>query len=319
MPTTGFPGGINAPNVGGGWTAVPGKVFYVGNRTGLPSSNGLDPDHPFSTLNAALAKTQSNRGDAIRILPGHVETISTADQMSNLKAGTLIEGWGWGDMRGILRWTAATATFLLDVAGVTIRNLRMQWAGSPSATAALTVAAPITVTGTGCRIAECDIDCGVDADQIITCGIRINAAGFVFEDNVVHGAAAAEITAAGTVLRLVAADRCVIRRNHISAALATDTDGVIETITTASLDINISDNIIYSNGAGSTCALDFGQDLVCTGFVFGNTLVVDADGTAQTVVLTVHANNNLAGSTSRANEMVTNNNERGLVCLTATS
>ena len=316
MGATGFPGGITSPSIGGGWTAVPGEVFYVGNRSGLPSSNGKDSKHPFSTLNAALAKTVSNRGDAIRVLPGHIEDISTADQMTNLKAGTLIEGFGWGDMRGILRWSAAGATFLLDVAGVTIRNLRMQWAGNPAATAALTVAAPITVSGTGCRIAECDIDCGVDADQIITCGLAVGAAGFIFEDNTVHGATAAEITAAGTVIRLAAADRCIIRRNHISAALATDTDGVIETLTTASLDINISNNLIYSNGSGSTCALDLGQALACTGFLMDNQLVVDADGTAQTVVLTVSATANMAGERNFA---VSNNNERGLVCLTATT
>ncbi len=316
MAATSFPGGIVSPSIGSGWTAVPGKVFYVGNRSDLPSSGGADPDHPFATLNTALASTVSGRGDAIRILPGHVETISTADQMTNLKANTLIEGWGWGNQRGILRWTAAAATFLLDVAGVTIRNVRMQWAGDPAATTALTVAAPITVTGAGCRISQCDIDCGVDADQIITCGLLVNAADFTFDTNTVHGATLAEITAAGTVIRLTAADRCRILNNHISAALATDTDGVIETITTASLDIVISNNLIYSNGAGSTCALDLGQALACTGFVMDNQLVVDADGTAQTVVLTVSATANMAGERNFA---VTNNNERGLVCLTATT
>lgn len=314
MPPTVFPGGLESPNIGG--LPVAGKVFYVGNRTGLPASNGKDPTHPFSTLNGALAKTVANRGDVVRLLPGHVETISTADQMSNLVAGTTIEGMGYGHQRAILRWTAATATFLFDVAGTVVRNLRMQWAGDPTATAALTVAAPITVTGAGCSIRGCDIDVGIDADQIITCGLRVNATDFVAEDNVIHGATLAEITAAGTVIRLVAADRCVIRRNYISAALATDTDGVIETITTASLDIDVSDNYLYSNGSGSTCVLDFGQDLVCTGRLQRNLLVVDADGTAQTVALTVHANCNFAGLD---NFFVSNNNERGLVCLTATT
>lgn len=318
MPATGFPGGINSPSVGAGWTAVPGKVFYVGNRTGLPSSNGKDPDHPFATLNAALAKTQANRGDAIRILPGHVETISTADQMSNLVAGTLIEGWGVGAQRGILRWSAAGATFLLDQAGTVLRNLRLQMAGNPAATAALTVAAPITVSADGCAIENCDWNVGVDADQIITVGLTTTAAGtnLRIENCRIFGDPAAEITAAGTVIRLVGADGFILRDCHIAAALATDTDGVLETITTASKNILVANNVIHSNGAGSTCALDFGQDLVCTGFLMDNQLVVDADGTAQTVAITVHANNNLAGE---RNFMVSNNNERGLVCLSATT
>lgn len=321
MGVTNFPGGINAPNVGAGWTAVPGKVFYVCNRTGAGSGNGEDPAHPLASINAALTKTVADRGDAVRVLPGHVDPITAADGWSEAKANTLVEGWGTGAQRGIVRWSAAGATVLFNVAGFVVRNLRLQMAGDPAATAALTVAAPITVSADGCAIQGCDWNVGVDADQIVTCALATAAGGtnLLIEDCRIFGDPAAEITAAGTVIRLVAADGAIIRNCHIAAALATDTDGVIETITTASKNIVVANNIIHSNGAGSTCALDFGQDLVCTGFVYGNTLVVDADGTAQTVVLTVHANNNLAGSTSRANEMVTNNNERGLVCLTATT
>lgn len=316
MPTTGFPGGLTSPSIGGGWTAVPGKVFYVGNRSGLPSSNGKDPDHPFSTVNAALAKCSANRGDAVRILPGHVEAIDSADEWSSLVAGVLVEGYGTGNQRPVIRWSAAAATVLFDQAGTVLRNCRLQMAGDPTATTALTVAAPITVSAAGCAIQGCDIDCGVDADQIVTVGITTTAAsdGFIFEDNFVHGAAAAEITAAGTFLRLVGCDRAVIRRNYFSAALATDTDGIIEFLTTASTDVDISDNYFYSNGGSSTCAVDAGADLVNTGRLLRNLMTVDADATAGTVVFTVHANCNFA---LLDNFLVNNNNERGLVIGTA--
>lgn len=316
MAATGFPGGISSPSIGG--DPIAGRVWYVGNRSGLPSSNGKDPDHPFSTINAALAKNVASRGDVIRLVPGTVATIDAADALSALVANVTIEGMGVGYQRGIIRWTAAAATLLMDQPGTVLRNLRLQMAGDPTATTALTVAAPITVSAGGCAIKDCDWQVGVDADQIVTVALTTTAGAkdLLIEDNVIVGDTTAEITAAGTVIRLVGADRCRIRRNHISAALATDTDGLIETITTASKDINISNNYLYSNGAGSTCVLDFGQDLVCTGFVMDNQLVVDADGTAQTVVLTVHANNNLAGERNFA---VSNNNERGLVCLTATT
>lgn len=315
MPT-GFPGGITSPDVGSGWTAVPGKVFYVSNRTGLPSSNGLDPSHPFASVNAALAKCQANRGDGIRILPGHVDPVAAASAWSSLVAGVTIEGFGRGDQRGIVRWSAADATVLLNKAGVCIRNLRMQWAGDPAATTALTVAAPITITGTGTTLLDIDVDCGVDADQIVTVGCTVNAAGCRLERVVAHGAAAAEITATGTVIRLVAADRCVIKDCYISAALATDTDGVIETLTTASLDLDISDNYLYANGAGNTCALDMGAALACTGRLKSNLMVVDADATAQTVVFTRNAANNMA---LMDNNLVNDNNERGLVIGTASA
>lgn len=316
MAQTQFIGGI----VGMGGMPIVGNILYVGNGTEgastRPSSNGKDPRHPFASVKLALAKTIANRGDVIRVLPGHVETVSAADGWADLVAGTTIEGVGWGHQRGIIRWTAAAATILLNVAGVTLRNLRMEMAGDPAATTALTVAAPITVSAAGCRIAECDIDVGVDADQIVTVAITTTASGddLVIEDNFIHGAAAAEITAAGTVIRLVGADRCVIRRNYISAALATDTDGLIETLTTASVDIDISDNYLYSSGAGSTCVLDFGAAVACRGRVKSNLLVVDADATAGTVVITVNAANNLA---LLDNFLVNDNNERGLVIGTA--
>lgn len=316
MPTTGFPGGITSPSIGG--RPVAGRIWYVGNRSGLPSSNGKDPEHPFSSVNAALAKNIAKRGDVIRVLPGHIDSLSAADALSALVENVTIEGMGEGNQRGIIRWTADAATLLMDQPGTVIRNLRLQLAGDPAGTTAITTAAAITVSAAGCVIRDCDWDVGVDADQIITVGLVTTAGGkgLVMEDNLIHGAKAAEITAAGTVIRLTGADRFVFRRNYVSAALATDTDGLIETLTTASLDIDISDNYFYSNGAGSTCALDFGADLVNTGRIQRNFCTVDTDGTAGTVVITQHANSNFA---LLDNFLVNNNGERGLVIGTASA
>jgi len=317
MGVTNLPGGINSPSIGSGWTAVPGKAFYVGNRTGLPSSKGKDPDHPFASVAAALPWCQDGRGDAIRILPGHVEAIDAADKWSNLAAtNVLVEGWGYGNQRPIIRWSAAGATLLMDKAGFVIRNCRLQMAGDPAATAALTVAAPLTMSAAGCGIAGCDWQVGVDADQIVTVAVTTTAAAddCFIEDNYIVGDPTAEITAAGTVIRLVGADRMKIRRNVISAALATDTDGLIESLTTASLDLDISDNYFNSSGSGSTCCLDFGAALACTGRLQRNLCKVDADGTAGTVVLTLHANDNFA---LLDNFLVNNKSERGLVIGTA--
>lgn len=307
MPLTNYTGGIQAPNIGGAGT-VAGKVFYVGNRSGLPSSNGADPQHPFATLNAALAKCQANRGDVVRILPGHVETISSADQMSNLVAGVTIEGIVTGGKNlPVLRWTAAAATFLLDVAGVTLRNLWLQMAGDPSGSTALTVAAPITVSAARCAIEGCLIQVGVDADQLVTDAITTTAAAddFVVNDCEIYGAAAAEVT---TVLKLVGADRLRLTRCKITAASATDTAGIVVFATTASTDILISDVVIHANGAGNKTCIDMSAALANTGTIDYVLCRNMTDANTEWILTTgagcdVQLGNNVYG--------VNNSNERG--------
>lgn len=300
---------------------ITGRQFFVGASTAAGASvRGVRKANLFATVNDALAKCVADRGDVVTLLPGHVAAITAADMWSSLVAGVTIQSvpGAVGNQRAIVRWSAAAGTLLMDQAGTVLRNLRLQMAGDPSATTALTVAAPITCSAAGCAVLDCDWQVGVDADQIVTVAFTTTAAAndLRIERNRIIGAVAAEITAAGTVIRLVGADGAVIRDNYIAAALATDTDGLIETITTLSDNLDISRNFFYSNGAGSTCALDFGQDLVNSGQVRDNLLVVDADGTAVTVALTQHANSNLA---LLDNFMVSNNGERGLVIGTAST
>lgn len=308
-----------------GYVMVPtgGLVHYV-HSSGAGALDLLPPGmaspSPASferSVNAAMAKCRSNRGDRIVCLPGHVETVSTANFWSSVKAGVGVFGLGTGTLRPKFTYSAQAATLLLSVANVWIDNCQFELAGDPGSTTALTVDSAISITGIGCQITRCYFQVGVDADQIITLGILVNAGKVKILDNIFIGATAGEITAAGTVIRLTAADEVQIKGNYMSAALATDTDGLIETLTTASLNVDIRDNFLYSNGSGSTCCLDFGAALACTGFVDWNQLGVDADGTAQTVALTVSATNNLI--LGQNNFMVSNNNERGLIVGTATT
>lgn len=288
-----------------------GRDFYVLSAAQQAKLKGDLRTRSFTTVNAAFNACEANRGDKIYVCEGYTESIGAADAWSNVKAGVRVIGMGRGTNRPKFTWTLGSATLLLDVANVTIENCQLELAGDPAATAALTVAAAITITGAGCGLYGNHFQVGVDADQIITLGILVNAAKVEIIGNTFIGAAAAEITAAGTVIRLTAADQCKINYNYMSAALATDTDGLIETLTTASIDLEIVGNYIYSNGAGSTCCIDFGAALACTGFMDFNNCTVDADATAGTVVFTKNAANNMALGNN--NFLVNDNNERGLV------
>jgi hypothetical protein len=208
----------------------------------------------FTTLNAALAQCRSGAGDVVLVLPGHAENISSADQMSNLVAGTKIIGLGDGNERGSFTWTAAGATFLLDVANVTVANLRLFWAGPHAAGSALTVAAPMTVSAAGCAIIGCQIFAGFDADQIVTIGLTTTAAAddFVFEGNDLFAETAAECT---TMIQFVGADRLWFSGNHITAATSAVGVGVIRFLTTASTNIRLYHSTIQNTKAASENAI----------------------------------------------------------------
>lgn len=221
--------------------------------------SGVAPDESYNpklrtTLNAALALCRSGKGDVVVVLPGHAENISTADHMSNLVAGTVIIGLGHGTLAPTFTWTATAATFLLNVANVAIHNCRMFMAGSTTSTTALTVTAPITVSAGGCGIFGCYIDFGVDVNQLCTIPITTTADGddFRFEGNTCFGDTAAECT---TFLRLVGADRAVIRNNRIIGATSSVVVGLVQFITTDSLNVLMDkDNHIRNNKAASSAA-----------------------------------------------------------------
>lgn len=195
-----------------------------------------------TTLNSALNEC-SDQGDYVLVLPGHEENISSADQMSNLVAGTTILGLGSGTNRPTFTWTTAASSFLLDVADVTIANCVLKLCDASNG--GVTVAAPITVSAAGCAIVGCDIRFGADADDIVTIGITTTAAAddFSFIGNKCTGATAAECT---TFLRLVGADRFYMADCYVDGATSSTTVGVLQMLTTASTNVFI-DNCQFVN------------------------------------------------------------------------
>lgn len=209
----------------------------------------------YTTLNAALAQCRSGAGDVVIALPGHAENIASANAItSSLVAGTKIIGLGSGADRPTFTWTAALSSLLLNKANVVIDNCVLQLATAPGTTTAATVAAPITVSAAGCSITNCYINFGIDADQIVTNGITTTAAGtdFVFSNNYCVSATTAECT---SFLKLVGADRCVLRNNYIAGATSSAAVGLLLFATTASVDIYSANNVIINRKASSAAAV----------------------------------------------------------------
>lgn len=238
-----------------------GQILFVGNRTGLPSGDGSSPEYPLATVggaSGALAKLQgtTNRGHVIFVLPGHAESVSSADYFSHTGTANsfAIVGLGRGTSRPSFTWTTATSTWLIDTANVQLDNCQLFLAGADAAGSALTVAAPITISAAGCGIRNCDGKFGFDADQIVTIGITTTAAadGLTLENNRFTGATAAECT---TFMDIIGVDGLIMRNNYFAGATSATTVGIVRFATTASLDIVLEYNTYANRKAASSHAV----------------------------------------------------------------
>ena len=247
-------------NVRGGLPC--GLTLYVSSNGGLDRNgsvsggfgDGTNINAPLATLAAAMSalNNRTNRGDVIYVLPGHTESISTADYFSNTGTASrcAVIGLGAGDGRPTFTWTTATSTWLMDTAGVEIANCNLYLAGA-SATGALTVAAAITVSAADCRFVGNYIHTGWDSDSIVALGISATDAadGLVMIGNEVIGVSTAVPTTAP--IQIAGADRAKILGNRISAPSASGI-GVIKLVATAATQIQIIGNDLQNNAASST-------------------------------------------------------------------
>ena len=253
-----FPG-LPRQNIGAGIqtdfgtiVGVGGKVVaYVHHSGAAVTDDQAIASMTLKTLNQALALCRSGKNDTVIVLPGHAENISSADQMSSLKAGTQIVGVGSQNNRPTFTWTAATSTFLLDAANVSLSNLILNM---DPGTGSVNVAAPITVSAAGCALRNCKIRMGTDANSLVTIGITTTAAADDFEitNCEIYGATAAECT---TMIQFVGADRLKFIGNTVVGATSNAAVGVIRFLTTASTDIKMIDNVVRNNKALSTLVI----------------------------------------------------------------
>jgi hypothetical protein len=249
-----------------------GRVFWVCNASGLPSGNGLDPDHPKSTLDGALAKCVAGRGDVVYVMEGHAENLSSATSLSSLVAGTKIIGLGQGTNKPMFTFSAAASMVTISAANVMIRNCQWLCAG-PRGTTALTVTLPWTVSGAGFAFIDNEVQVGVDSDQLATDCFSLTATAddATFANNYFWGGAGSVIT---TVLKTTGAvDRLKILNNVVTAEVATAASGVLFDLSNAA----IVDNLIIGNQlANNTSSAKFviKPHASSTGFVDGNTYYV---------------------------------------------
>jgi len=263
-----------------------GQVFYVRGTAGTVLLYNDDPpglrERLHATVQVAARSTVAGRGDKIICLPNHTENLASADSWSNMTASTSVIGVGRGANRPTFTFTAAGSTLALNDANVTIANCRFLAAG-PAGSTALSVAAPFTCSAAGNAIVGNYIQVGIDADQLATAAFTTTAAAtdLVIDANEVDGAAAAEMT---TCFSFVGASGLRFTRNVVRGALATDTDGLLQFITTASDRVLIADNLLHANGTGNTVCIQMAGNIVNTGWIVRNFMRNMTDGNNNYIV-----------------------------------
>ena len=250
LSTASFPGGVD---LGTAIVLPPGgEVRAYVRSTGPADGDPLDLNNKLvTTLNAGLARCRASRGDVVVVLPGHTESIATADAWSSLVAGTTILGIGRGTLRPTFTWTATGSTVLFNVANVTIQNCILNMdPGSGS----VTVAAPITVSAAGCKFINCQGRFSTDANSKVTIGITTDANADELGIHGCHfyGATAGECT---TFLDLIGVDRLHITDSVFEGATSAVAVGIVRFATTASLNIRLERNVYINRKASSTCAV----------------------------------------------------------------
>lgn len=129
MPITNFPNGVSSfgiPVFGSGPIITTGNIFFVSSVSGSNSNIGTDPSKPFATIDYAIGKCTANNGDHIIAMPGHIETLNAAGDVTFDVAGVTCIGIGSGAARPqFLFNTASTVDINFDAASIVLDNFLM--------------------------------------------------------------------------------------------------------------------------------------------------------------------------------------------------
>jgi hypothetical protein len=182
-----------------------GNVYFVSSVTGS-ATGGYTADAPISTIDAAVALCTASNGDTIVVMPGHVETVSTAGGLDLDVAGITVIGIGNGALQPKVDFTtAATVDVDIDAANITIENIQFEASFAD-------IAAAIDVNADDCTIRNCRFLAPV-ADENAKIWIlgataagsdRLKVEGCYFQDKDTqntHAISLADGTADGVVIR----------------------------------------------------------------------------------------------------------------------
>ena len=237
-----------------------GTVFFVDSSTGSDGNSGLDPLHPFATLDYATNQCTANKHDIVYIMPNHAETIASATTWAPDVAGVQYIGIGVGSDMPELTFSATASQVAITGASTTFKNIRFL-AGISNVVAGVKAnASHITFDG-------CHWDFSTTAYNFLW-GLSADTADYLTVKNC-RFLSELDTTGALSGIRIDASDFAIVEGNYFSGEF---NNAAIESATTeaASTGIFISNNRIYNSDTASTYGGGIALRCACTGMIASN-------------------------------------------------
>jgi len=216
-----------------------GARFFVCSLTGTDgAAYGFTPDKPYATLDYAVGKTTTSKGDIIYLMPGHAETISTATAAVLDKIGTQVIGIGTGSLRPTFTLGAAAGTISITGANCLIENVLIV-SNFLNVTTSVTVGADADgLTLRNVEFRDTSVILGSLIGITVAAGVTdLSIIGCKYYGIALTAPATDFIQAAGAVSRLVVKD-CYVKGDF--------SGGVITATAAQSLDVLFQDLLIIN-------------------------------------------------------------------------
>lgn len=242
----------------------PGRRFYVSSLLGgTAGGDGDSPENPRSTIQGALGRCTTGDFDKIIVMPGHVETLTAAADITTAGVdGVHIIGIGNGEDRPRITFTEAAAV-------ITIGSDNVTWENCIFITGIDQVVTMLNVTHGDCHLKNCEFREGAAIESLIyvtVAGAAPNAAdGFWAEGNRFFGPVAGLTHG---IAMTVVNDRIVIEDNFMCVDATTGPIWTDQVLT----NILVKNNVVHSLSAGIE-AIRF--TAAATGQIVGNDLYGD--------------------------------------------
>lgn len=194
------------------------------------------------TLNAGLARCRANKNDVVVVLPNHAETLTTADSMNALVAGTQVIGAApfLSGAMPTLTFSNTAASFLFDQPNCTFMGLKF-------AVGVDNLVTFVTASGANNYVSGCYFQMGTAStlDMQTAMTLATGASNMFLEGNRFESTGTsvntAAITASGTGL-----DGLTINGNYFFANCATT--GVVN-LSGTGVNVSVSNNFLYNADA----------------------------------------------------------------------
>jgi hypothetical protein len=253
-----------------------GSRFFVHSGTGTDGTGyGSHPDRPVASISYALGLCTASKGDIIYAMPGHVETIAAAGTLACSKIGVKIIGLGERSNRPLITLAGTDSVIAISAASVVLKNLQITCSIDE-------VVKAISVTAAFATIDQVDYVETATKQLIQFLLTSALATDLIIRDCVHHQSTA---PAANSLwIQLVGADRAKIERNRIFITTTNSaSSSVIESDTTAPVNILIKDNIIVQLGGASVVPVSLVAGT--SGFVDGNRVASPKTAIAGSIAL----------------------------------